>query len=334
MKQISIFACGFLLTVCVNCCPPGTTAQNNHKELGRENKDTQKENGVPEQNESNGQTEQNITSQEGGAAICVPSDELPTTCKINKEGNTIATRYTNTDPRYERRATNDYGTWLLNRELHPVGHVTHYYNGKTKYVNCQVGVLTYDFIGENLQQCADACIRLRAEYLWEKKMYDKIHFKNTPGFNFEYRKWAEGYRVHFDKNWKASWSKDAQPDYSYSNFKKYLFTVFTYCGTLSLSKEMRPVHISKAQPGDLVLYGGSPGHAVTIMDILHEKNGKKIKLMFSQSYMPAQEIEILANRYENNSPWFELEDLDDPNLMIDTPEWTFTGNKVMRWADL
>ena len=116
-----------------------------------------------------------------------------------------------------------------------------------------------------------------------------------------------------------------------SNFKKYLFT---YCGTLSLSKEMRPVHISKAQPGDLVLYGGSPGHAVTIMDILHEKNGKKIKLMFSQSYMPAQEIEILANRYENNSPWFELEDLDDPDLMIDTPEWTFTGNKVMRWADL
>ena len=256
------------------------------------------------------------------------------TYQINPKGTTIATRYTNLDPRYERRATDDYGNWLLNRSLHPIDYNTHYYNGVEKANKCQIGVLTYDLIGKDLQQCADACIRLRAEYLWEKKMYDKIHFKNTPGFDIRFRKWADGYRVHFDKNWKASGSKDAQPDYSYKNFRKYLSFVFTYCGTLSLSKELRKIKLSEVQPGDMLVYGNSPGHAVTIMDVLHEKSGKKIKLMFSQSYMPAQEIEILANRYDNNSPWFELEKVDDPDLPIDTPEWPFYGKHVMRWTDL
>lgn len=254
--------------------------------------------------------------------------------KINAQGTTIRNRFTNLDSRYERRATNDYGTWLLNQALRPVGYNTHYYNGIEKYNKCQTGVLKFDFIGKDLQQCADACIRIRAEYLWSKKQYDKIHFKNTPGFNIEYRKWAEGYRVHFDKKWNASWSKDAKQDYSYANFKKYLYFVFTYCGTLSLSKEMQTINLSEIQPGDLLINGGSPGHAVTVLDVLHEKNGNGIKLMLCQSYMPAQEIEILANPYAWNSPWFEIRDAYNPPTVIETPEWDFEGNCVMRWEDL
>ena len=215
--------------------------------------------------------------------------------------------------------------------------------------------MKYDLVGTfsknkerpaDLQQCADACIRLWAEYLWEHKMYDKIHFKNAPGFVFSYKKWAEGYRVHFDKNWKASWSKDAGVDYSYTTFRKYLSLVFTYCGTATLAKEMMPVKSTDIQPGDILIWGGSPGHAVTVMDVLRNKHTGKLKVMFSQSYMPAQEIEILANNEDNYrwtekytkgmwfSPWFEIDEEKSP--VINTPQWTFDlsdGAKFVRWRD-
>ena len=215
--------------------------------------------------------------------------------------------------------------------------------------------MKYDLVGTfsknkekpaDLQQCADACIRLWAEYLWEHKMYDKIHFKNAPGFVFSYKKWAEGYRVHFDKNWKASWSKDAGVDYSYTTFRKYLSLVFTYCGTATLAKEMMPVKSTDIQPGDILIWGGSPGHAVTVMDVLRNKQTGKLKVMFSQSYMPAQEIEILANNEDHYrwtdkwtkgmwvSPWFEIDEEKSP--VINTPQWTFDlsdGAKFVRWRD-
>ncbi|MBO4736813.1 MAG: hypothetical protein J5614_10550, partial [Paludibacteraceae bacterium] len=220
---------------------------------------------------------------------------------VNPDGDDIRTRFVNEDTNYVRPYNTDYAQWLLNRKLFPFDHKVRYYNGEEKQNSngrnniISVGVLKYDLVGTfsknkerpaDLQQCADACIRLWAEYLWEHKMYDKIHFKNAPGFVFSYKKWAEGYRVHFDKNWKASWSKDAGVDYSYATFRKYLSLVFTYCGTATLAKEMMPVKSTDIQPGDILIWGGSPGHAVTVMDVLRNKQTGKLKVMFSQSYMP------------------------------------------------
>lgn len=54
--------------------------------------------------------------------------------------------------------------------------------------------------------------------------------------------------------------------------------------------------------------------------------------MISQSYMPAQEIEILANP-DDNAPWF---DIDPQNISyINTPEWLFNFNNkscFRRWS--
>jgi hypothetical protein len=280
---------------------------------------------------------------------------------INPDGKKILTRFVNNDTNWVRPYNTDYARWLLDRKLFPIDHKVRYYNGEEKQNDggrnkiISVGVLKYDLVGTfsknkerpaDLQQCADACIRLWAEYLWEHKMYDKIHFKNAPGFVFYYKKWAEGYRVHFDKNWKASWSKDAGVDYSYTTFRKYLSLVFTYCGTATLAKEMMSVKSTDIQPGDILIWGGSPGHAVTVMDVLRNKHTGKLKVMFSQSYMPAQEIEILANNEDNYrwtekytkgmwfSPWFEIDEEKSP--VINTPQWTFDlsdGAKFVRWRD-
>jgi len=122
--------------------------------------------------------------------------------------------------------------------------------------------------------------------------------------------------------------------------------VFTYCGTATLAKEMMTVKSTDIQPGDILIWGGSPGHAVTVMDVLRNKQTGKLKVMFSQSYMPAQEIEILANNEDNYrwtekytkgmwfSPWFEIDEEKSP--VINTPQWTFDlsdGAKFVRWRD-
>ena len=56
--------------------------------------------------------------------------------------------------------------------------------------------------------------------------------------------------------------------------------------------------------GDVFIKGGSPGHAVTIVDIaINPKTNKKVFLL-AQSYMPAQEIKILKNPNNSElSPW-------------------------------
>ena len=73
------------------------------------------------------------------------------------------------------------------------------------------------------------------------------------------------------------------------------------------------------QPGDVFIKGGSPGHAVIVVDMAVNSSGKKIFLL-AQSYMPAQDIHILNNPMSPEfSPWYELND----NSLIYTPEWVF-----------
>ncbi|MBR0503440.1 MAG: hypothetical protein IJJ77_09390 [Paludibacteraceae bacterium] len=270
--------------------------------------------------------------QEVRPGVRLYTEESQADYKIDAKGNTILTRYINQDPNYYRPEVEkgSYAEWLLSRELYPVGYKTHLYDGSVKSHECQVGVLKYDLIGQDLQQCADAAMRLRAEYLYENNQYDKIHFKFTSGFRCDYKKWRMGFRVKFDTKSQASWVRTAGLSYDYDSFKNYLKLVFTYAGTYSLSKEMIPVSIEDVKPGDLLINGGMPGHAVTVMDVLKSKDNKTVKMMFSQSYMPAQEIEILMNG--DGSPWFTI-DLSNKDGMIYTPEYTFKKTLFMRWKD-
>lgn len=61
-------------------------------------------------------------------------------------------------------------------------------------------------------------------------------------------------------------------DYSYKTFRNYLNMVFTYAGTASLSKELLTIPYMSLQPGDVFIKGGSPGHAVIVVDVaIHPK---------------------------------------------------------------
>lgn len=92
---------------------------------------------------------------------------------------------------------------------------------------------------------------------------------------------------------------------------------------------MVSVQLDEMQIGDVFIQKGNPyGHAVIVVDMAVSATGKKV-FMLVQSYMPAQDIQILVNRKNKNiSPWYELNSLE-----IYTPEWTFEVGDLKRFRE-
>ena len=224
-----------------------------------------------------------------------------------------------------------FQNFLRNFPLKKYGTHVKLFDGSLKYrqdVYCSV--LDIDTGKKDLQQCADAVMRLRAEYLYKTGQFEKIHFNFSNGFRADYIKWKLGYRIRIRSN-RAAWVKTAEPDSSRKSFREYLDMVFMYAGSASLERELVKVSLKNVSPGDVLIQGGSPGHALIVMDAAEDiKTGKRIFLL-AQSYMPAQDIHIVVNpENEDISPWYEA---DASVKQIITPEWNFTIDDVMRFKD-
>jgi hypothetical protein len=220
----------------------------------------------------------------------------------------------------QKASSSSFQTWLRNVPLKNDGAAVHLFDGSLKgNQTIHEAVLAFDVGSSDLQQCADAVMRLRAEYLYQKKAYDSIVFTFTNGTKAHYSKWRQGYRAQVSGN-NVSWVKKAAVDTSYACFRKYMNTVFMYCGTYSLSKELKPASIAEIKGGDVFIHGGFPGHAMIVMDVAIHPTTKKKVFMLAQSYMPAQDIHIVKNNLDEElSPWYEIPE----NGSLDTPEWTF-----------
>lgn len=224
---------------------------------------------------------------------------------------------------------NSFAEYLRNLPLKPHETKVLYYNGEVKSRDVYEAVVDLDVGTRDLQQCADAVIRLRAEYLFREQRYEEIHFKFTNGFTAHYPKWREGYRIKVQGN-SVSWVKSAGYSADYQDFRKYLDSVFAYAGTLSLSKELVPVKVEDMQIGDVFIQGGSPGHCVIVVDMAeHQESGEKIFLL-AQSYMPAQDIHILKNKADPAySPWYSA----DFGEELRSAEWTFRREDLKRFPE-
>lgn len=197
-----------------------------------------------------------------------------------------------------------YGAWLRQLELKE-DKTVYLYNGSTKRnQTAQFAVLNVSVGHKDLQQCADAVMRLRAEYLYSQKRYDEIIFTDNEQTNYLF-----------------------EAPYTRMRFDAYLQRVFGMCGSASLSRQLHSKNIWSMQPGDVLIKGGFPGHAVMVMDMAQNDKGEKIYLL-AQSYMPAQDIHILNNPSGTViSPWYRL----NSNADITTPEYYFTRNQLKGW---
>ena len=249
---------------------------------------------------------------------------------INEEGKTIKERII-VPQGFERikLPEDSFGEYLRNLPLKPHGSKVKYYNGIVKLRDVHVAVIDMDVGQRDLMQCADSVIRLRAEYLYKRGYYDKIHFNFTNGFRADYKKWREGYRIRVEGN-NTSWVKKESYNGDYTTFRKYLDMVFAYAGTLSLSKEMKRVFLEDLSIGDVFLEGGSPGHCVIVVDMAENKNtGEKIFLL-AQGYMPAQEIHVLKNpENSDGNPWYSA----NFGERLYTPDYVFTKEQIYRFEE-
>ncbi|MGB3480311.1 MAG: DUF4846 domain-containing protein [bacterium] len=219
--------------------------------------------------------------------------------------------------------------WLRYLPLKPGNPKVYLHNGVEKsYQDGHCAVVDIDVGQEDLQQCADAIIRLYAEYQISKNDFNHITFNLTNGDAVGFRKWINGYRPVVSGN-TVSWHKQAAPDSSYNAFRAYLKFIFMYAGTYSLDRQLQEVNdVKEMAIADIFIRGGFPGHGVLVVDMAVNPRTKDIVFLLCQSYMPAQDIHILKNLNDPNlNPWYKL-DFGDT---LYTPEWTFTKHDLKRW---
>jgi uncharacterized protein DUF4846 len=220
-----------------------------------------------------------------------------------------------------------FGEWLRGLPLKPGRPPVHLFDGRLK-VNQEAhfAVLDMDVGPNDLQQCADAVMRLRAEYLFAAGRKQDIAFRFTNDDRVDFLRWSEGWRpaVHGER---VSWTRSAAPSAAYSSLRSYLQKVFEYAGSASLSRELlRVAEVERIEPGDVFIHGGFPGHAVIVLDVAEREGGKRFLL--AQSYMPAQEMHVLRNPAGDPAdPWFDTKFGD----RLETPEWTFAQGELKRF---
>jgi hypothetical protein len=225
---------------------------------------------------------------------------------IDRTGRTVGTRIRTPDG-FERVAVagGSFEEFLRIQPLKVHGARVRYFDGREKNPDrIYCAVIDRAIRPGDLEQCADALMRLRAEYLFGRKRYAEI------AFNFIADGRPRRY-VDFAGN-----------DRSYATFLKYLDFVFAKANTTSFYGQLTPVK----NPADLTIGDifiqkhRAINHAIIVIDLaVNPATGEKIFLL-AQSYMPAQETQILVNPWNDAlSPWYAARFGE----IFDTPEWRF-----------
>jgi hypothetical protein len=182
-----------------------------------------------------------------------------------------------------------FGAFLRDFPLMKRGSHMRYYDGRLAYGQIfGYAVLDLPMLA-NTEQCADAVMRMRAEYLWKNGHYGSIHFHSVSGLDQKY----------FGGN-------DRQ------KFEHYLRTVYGNSNTFSLRREMERKPLAEISPGDVLVYEspgpGVYGHAVLVVDVaINPRNGKKA-VMLAQSSTPALTMHVIRNIFHPlRSPWVILD---------------------------
>ena len=157
--------------------------------------------------------------------------------------------------------------------------------GNANLQQLNYAVLDVELIS-NWEQCADACIRLHAEYLYKNKRYSQIAYKDVNGKLMSYTGGA-----------------------SRKAFEAYLKKVYGMASTLSLSKYLTPVSLKNLKPGDVFVYparkGAAYGHAVLVVDVAVNASTGELAFLLAEGNTPARDLHVLRNlKHPFSAPWF------------------------------
>lgn len=204
-----------------------------------------------------------------------------------------------------------FADWLQHLPLKKEGTKVYYYNDDEKYTQeIHEAIIDIDIPNKDIQSSEDAIIRLRSEYLFSKKLFDKIKYQTTNNEIIAF----------------SNFLKEEKP--SYIKFKKFLEIAAKPISNTSLSDELEYILLGEMQIGDIFIQGGKPGHAAIILDMAINDGNQKVFLL-AQSFIPTQDIHILKNlnQYDFFGAWFPM----NFGTTLYTPEWEFSMNDLRRF---
>ncbi len=205
---------------------------------------------------------------------------------------------------------NNFGKWLNNIALKNNNVPVYTYEGHIKTnPNVYVGVLDLQQPKKNLQFNSNALLRLRAEYLFRTKNYEKLdalaNIKSNP----------------------ITFTKFVNGDYSYDQFFKYITYYLENSSPQTINDFLTPISLKDIQIGDVFFQKGNiKSHGVIVVDIAQDGIGNKLFIL-AQSYYPSQDIQIITNPSNDFlSPWYQAKE----GILL-TPEWRFFSSDLMRF---
>ncbi|MBR4564106.1 MAG: hypothetical protein IKO26_06625 [Paludibacteraceae bacterium] len=189
-----------------------------------------------------------------------------------------------------------YAAWLRSLPLRPRGSKVCLYNSLTpsNYQWLSAAVVDVPLLS-NDEQCADVCMCMWAEYMFQTKQYGKIRFTALNGEQISYTSGADR---------KA--------------FERYMRKVFGRCNTTSMRNSLKTRDLKNLQIGDIFVYPHRKvagknryGHAVMVADMaVNKRTGKKVFLLI-EGNTPARDIHVVRNLNRFHNPWFHLNEKDE-----------------------
>lgn len=249
-----------------------------------------------------------------GISRCEAQDNLHKW--IDPNGMTVETRFIPPEGFTRKNYDEPYTDYIRKLPMLPDGSPIKIFTGELKPVQTNhVGVLDIDVGDRDLQQCSDAAQRIRTDFLYQTKQYDKISYHFVNGMKFSWNDYKQGYRAVRDGK-KTVMTKSGKANDSLEGFKNYQKSLFMYAGVSSVMRESPELTIKDIRPGDAI---AGTGHLIIILDVVENEQGDK-KILLAQSYIPAQQIEVLKNP-QSDSPWYDATLLEICPFY--TPEWTY-----------
>lgn len=182
-------------------------------------------------------------------------------------------------------SANSFSYWLQNLPLKQ-DKIIRKYDG-SELINTNYSVLAVVdkacLFKQDLEQCADFCMRLWSDYHKENNKLNELYLFEYSGKKNFFRQELQTYNTFLKE--------------SFANANSY-----------SLKTGCKEIGEYNLQPGDLIVQNrnGGIGHVSMIMDVCENKDGLKLFLI-GYSFMPAQEFHIEHAAYGYGfKGWFTL----------------------------
>jgi hypothetical protein len=168
-------------------------------------------------------------------------------------------------------------------------------------------VIAIDIGRRDLQQCADAIIRLHAEYRYARGNRDHV-YRAASGTKLSFARYAAGDRLRVDGN-NLAFVRGARPaEPTHALLRTWLDDVFGWANTGALARDGQRVTMTDLRAGDFFVLTGVPyGHSVLVLDVAEDKRGRRA-LLLGQSFVPAQNVHVL--RPNASTAWFVVNEAE------------------------